>query len=101
MIDVDLSFPAGLLLPGEAMRVAIQVGQVSGWLVPHRAVVTANGPARIFQMAAGKARKVPVAVMVSTPETDVVEGAIQPGRLLIVDGAYQVADGDAVRAAPR
>ena len=101
MVDVDLSFPAGVLLPGEAMRVAIEVGQVSGWVVPHRAVVTANGPPRIFQVLGGKAKAVPVSLALSSTSTDVVEGPIDPVRPLIVDGAYQVSDGDVVRTAGR
>ena len=45
MIDVDLSFPPGQLLPGEAVQADIEVGRVSGWIVPHRAVVT--GPTKL------------------------------------------------------
>lgn len=97
LVDVDLSFPAGSLLPGEGMMVGIRTGQVTGWVVPHRAVVTAGGPARVFQIAGGKARAVPVTVALASDQGDVVLGAIDPVRPLIVSGAYQVSDGDAVR----
>lgn len=101
LVDVDLSFPAGSLLPGEAMQVAIETGEVHGWVVPHKAVFTAGGPARVFQIAGGKARSVPVQVSLSSDAGDVVQGALDGGKPLIVDGAYQVNDGDAVRRANR
>ncbi len=40
---------------------------------------------------------VSVELLASTPERDVVSGPVAPGLPLILDGAYQVADGDAVR----
>jgi len=97
LIDVDVSFPAGALLPGEAMQVAIETGQVSGWIVPHQSVVTAGGPARLFQVANRQARAIPIRILLASDRGDVVEGALDPGKPLIVSGAYQVSDGDAVR----
>lgn len=97
MIDVDLTFPSGTLLPGEGMQVAIATGQVSGWVVPHRAVVTAGGPAHVFQIVGGKAKAVPITIALASDDGDVVTGALDPHRKLIVDGAYQIGDGDAVR----
>lgn len=97
LVDVDLSFPTGSLLPGEVMRVAIQTGQVRGWVVPHQAVVTAGGPPRIFQLVGGKANAVPVRIALASDRGDVVEGALDARNPLIVDGAYQVSDGDTVR----
>ncbi|MGU3317464.1 efflux RND transporter periplasmic adaptor subunit [Sphingomonas sp. M6A6_1c] len=97
MVDVDLSFPAGALLPGEPMQVDIRIGQIVGWVVPHAAVVTAGGGPRIFQVQAGKAKAVPVTVRLSSDAGDVVDGPLALRLPLIVAGAYQVADGDAVR----
>lgn len=97
LIDVDLTFPANALLPNEALRGEIAVGQVGGWLVPHRAVVTAGGPTRIYQEVGGKAHAVPVRLLLAGDTVDVVDGKADPNRRLIVEGAYQVADGDAVR----
>ncbi|WEK42490.1 MAG: efflux RND transporter periplasmic adaptor subunit [Candidatus Sphingomonas colombiensis] len=100
LIDVDIAYPAGAILPGEATRVEIETGRAAGWLVPHRAVVIdSDGKARVFQIAAGKAKAVPVTVEVSHPDNDLVSGRIDPNARLIVDGAYQLADGDAVRVA--
>lgn len=97
MIDVDLAFPSGVLLPGEGVQAMIATGQVSGWVVPHKAVVTADGPAHLFQAVGGKAKAVPVRVALSSDSGDVVEGALDPARPIIVDGAYQVQDGIAIR----
>lgn len=97
MVDVDLNFPAGALMPGEGMQVAIETAQVSGWVVPHKAVVTADGPTHIFQVAGGKAKAVPVRVILASDAGDVVEGAIESSRPIIIEGAYQVNDGIAVR----
>ncbi|MEG3178688.1 efflux RND transporter periplasmic adaptor subunit [Sphingomonas sp. RB3P16] len=97
MIDVDLAFPSGTLLPGEGMQVAITTGQVSGWVVPHRAVVTAGAPPHVFQIAGGKAKAVPVNIALASDDGDVVTGPLDARRKLIVDGAYQIGDGDAVR----
>ncbi|WP_353888496.1 efflux RND transporter periplasmic adaptor subunit [uncultured Sphingomonas sp.] len=98
MVDVDLSFPAGMLLPGEPMQVDIRTGQVGGWVVPHASVVTAGGAPRVFQVQNGKAKAVPVAVRQSSDAGDVVDGQLAPNLPLIVAGAYQVAEGDAVRS---
>ncbi|WP_010186749.1 efflux RND transporter periplasmic adaptor subunit [Sphingomonas sp. PAMC 26605] len=97
MIDVDVAFPAGSLLPGEGMQVAISTGQIAGWVVPHRSVVTAGRPAHVFQVGGGKAVAVPVTVLLASDAGDVVSGPIDPRHRLIVDGAYQVSDGAAVR----
>ncbi|MES2022335.1 MAG: efflux RND transporter periplasmic adaptor subunit [Pseudomonadota bacterium] len=97
MVDVDIAFPAGALLPGEGIQVAIATGQVSGWIVPHRAVVTAGGAPHVFQVTGSKAKAVPVTILLASDAGDVVTGAIDPKRRLIVEGAYQVGDGDTVR----
>lgn len=97
LVDVDIAFPDGALLPGEGIQAAIATGQVSGWIVPHRAVVTAGGTPHVFQITGSKARAVPVSILLASDAGDVVSGTIDPQRRLIVEGAYQVSDGDAVR----
>ncbi|WP_019832076.1 efflux RND transporter periplasmic adaptor subunit [Sphingomonas sp. PR090111-T3T-6A] len=99
MIDVDLGFPAGALLPGEAVKAEIATGASMGWAVPHAAVVTDDDGAHVFQIAGGRAKAVPVAIVQTSAMQDVVQGPLDPKRPLIVEGAYQVEDGGAVRAA--
>lgn len=97
-IDVDIAYPAGTILSGEALRVAIETGRASGWRVPHRAVVIdADGHAQVFQLHGGKAKTVPVTVVVDDAADDLVSGDLAAGAPVIVDGAYQLADGDPVR----
>ncbi|WBO21302.1 efflux RND transporter periplasmic adaptor subunit [Sphingomonas abietis] len=99
LVDVDLRFPAGAILAGQAVRADIAAGQDSGWVVPHDAVVTGGqDSANVFQIVAGKAHAVPVQLIQTDARQDVVSGAIDARRPLIVGGAYQVADGDAVRS---
>jgi RND family efflux transporter MFP subunit len=99
LIDVDLGFPAGALLPGEAVKAEIASGTSAGWTVPHAAVVTDDDGAHVFQIAGGHAKAVPVAIVQASATRDVVQGALDPTRPLIVEGAYQVEDGGAVRTA--
>nr|WP_242181850.1 efflux RND transporter periplasmic adaptor subunit [Sphingomonas sp. CARO-RG-8B-R24-01] len=97
LVDVDVQFPGGSLLPGESMQVGIATATVGGWVVPHAAVVATGGPTRVFQILGGKAHAVPVRILLSSDRGDVVDGSLAPDRPLIVAGAYQVQDGDAVR----
>lgn len=101
MVDVDIAVPAGTLLPNEGLRVRIAVGTVAGWLVPHNAVFTANGPARVFQAIGKKAHAVPVRLLLPGKDVDVVDGPLDPGRRLIVAGAYQLEDGADIRRVGR
>lgn len=101
LVDVDIGLAPGTMLQGEAMSVGIVVGSIGGWLVPHRAVIAANGVAQLFQVASGKASVVKVVVRSTDATTDVVEGPVDTHRPVIVDGAYQVAAGDVVRIGPR
>ncbi|WP_308814768.1 efflux RND transporter periplasmic adaptor subunit [Sphingomonas sp. GV3] len=101
-IDVDIAYPAGTILSGEAVRVAIETGQATGWRVPHRAVVVAaDGRAQLFQLSGRRAKAVPVSIVVDGPEDDLVSGNLVSSDPVIVDGAYQLGDGDPVRTGGR
>jgi RND family efflux transporter MFP subunit len=97
LVDVDVAFPAGALMPGEAVRIAIATHAVTGWVVPHAAVVTADGPPHVFQDKGVTARQVPVTVLLAGDQNDVVEGPIDGNQPLVVEGAYQLRDGDRLR----
>jgi RND family efflux transporter MFP subunit len=98
LVDVDVGFPAGALLSGEAIKVDLAAGDASGWLVPHQSVVNGDAGDQVFQTIGGKARAVAVTVVQPGQDQDVVTGAIDAHHPLIVSGAYQVEDGGAVRA---
>ncbi|WP_375382566.1 efflux RND transporter periplasmic adaptor subunit [uncultured Sphingomonas sp.] len=100
-VDVDIGYPAGALLSGEAVRVGIESGRASGWIVPHRAVVIdADGKALVYQAVRGKARSVSVAVRASEGDQDCVAGPLDARAPVIVDGAFQLSAGDAIRTGP-
>ncbi|WP_367890721.1 efflux RND transporter periplasmic adaptor subunit [Sphingomonas morindae] len=99
LVDVDVGFPTGALLSGEAVRVDLAAGESSGWLVPHDSVVTGDQGDRVFQISNGKAKAVPITVIRSGDHVDVVSGAIDGRRPVVVTGAFQLEDGGAVRTA--
>lgn len=96
-IDVELAISPDFTLPGEAFQASINTKNVTGWIVPHSAMITANGPVHLFQIINNKAKSVPVRILLSTEKNDVVDGPLNPSKPVIVDGAYQVNDGDLVR----
>jgi membrane fusion protein (multidrug efflux system) len=99
LVDADITTPVGAVLSGEAFRAAIIVGQFTGWLVPHPAVLTDEQGAYVFQVNGGKAARVAVQVTGQSGDTDVVAGALDPARKVVTEGNYQLDDGTAVREA--
>lgn len=97
LVDVDVAFKTGAILPGVAVSARLATGEATGWRVPHDAVVTADGESHVFQVVSDAAHAVPVTVLVPGPDHDLVTGALDPARPLVVSGAYQVEDGGAVR----
>ncbi len=104
LLDVDVSVPRNSVISGALFRADITVGDVSGWAVPHDAVLEDERGAFLFQADAkgtGKATRIAVRVLATEGGTDVVEGALEGARAVVVDGATQLADGDSVRTQPQ
>ncbi|TLU71107.1 efflux RND transporter periplasmic adaptor subunit [Lichenicoccus roseus] len=99
LVDVDLAATAGQVLPGSDMRAEITVGTLSGWLVPHAAVLEDGGGAYLFQADAGKAVLVKVAVLALDGDTDLVTGPIVASQPIVRTGASQLDNGDALHEA--
>jgi RND family efflux transporter MFP subunit len=97
LVDADVSVPAGSVISGAAFRADITVGQVQGWIVPHDAVLTDDKGAYIFQVAGNTASRVDVTVAGTAGNKDVVDGKLDPQRLLVVEGNYQLSDHAALR----
>ena len=89
------------VIPGDAFRVTVTVGQVQGWLAPHRAVLNDTQGDYVFQVSGARAVRVPVTVVSTSGDTDVLQGALDASRPLVVDGAFQLQPGALVRAAGR
>jgi RND family efflux transporter MFP subunit len=96
LVDADVAV-SGTLLQGAAFRVRIELGRIEGWLVPHDAVLSDTHGPHVFQVAGGKAVRVPVKLLGSDGTTSVVDGPVDPHRLLVTQGNYQLSDGMAVR----
>ncbi|WP_428375140.1 efflux RND transporter periplasmic adaptor subunit [Lichenicoccus sp.] len=97
LVDVDLAVPAGAVLPGADCAAAITVGTLQGWLLPHAAVLQDAEGSFLFQIRDGKAVRVPVTVLGTDADTDLVSGALEARRAVVLDGAAQLSDGAAVR----
>ncbi|MCU1334412.1 MAG: efflux transporter periplasmic adaptor subunit, partial [Candidatus Angelobacter sp.] len=99
LVDADIVPDGGADEPlqGQAFRAAIEVGQVPGWLLPRDAVLDDTQGAYLFQVAGGKAVRVGVKRIGGDDRTTVVEGPVDPARLMVTVGNYQLGDGMAVR----
>lgn len=100
LVDVDLSVSSGTVLSGTDMRAEITVGQLSGWLVPHDAVLQDADGLHLFQAASGHAALVRVTVAGIQGDTDIVSGPVVASRPIILNGAAQLGDGVALRLGP-
>jgi RND family efflux transporter MFP subunit len=103
LVDTDVAV-SGTLMQGETFRARIELGRIEGWLVPHDAVLSDTHGPYVFQVAAGKAVRVAVKLLGSDGTTSVMDGPVDPHRLLVTQGNYQLSDGMAVRqsgAAPQ
>lgn len=100
MIDalVEVEAPDGVaLIPGEPVQGVITLAGGEHWVVPRQAVLQDDQGAYVYQVAQGHARRVPVQLRVDNGEKLGVDGPLQAGQPLVVQGNYQLADGMAVR----
>jgi RND family efflux transporter MFP subunit len=97
LVDADVSVPAGSVISGAAFRAEIKVGELSGWIVPHDAVLTDANGSYVFQVAGTTAARVNVTIAGPAGGDDVVHGALDPQRPVVVQGNYQLADKSPVR----
>ena len=96
-LDVEI-VPDGALVGGEGFRADIVAGQWQGWLLPRDAVQGDEEDRHVFQVADGKAKRVPVKVLGETNDVTVATGALDAKLPLVTEGATQLDDGMAVRA---
>jgi RND family efflux transporter MFP subunit len=98
LLDVEV-VPDGTPVAGEGFRADIVVGQSQGWLLPRDSVQGDEADAHVFQVADGKAVRVPVHVLGESDSVTVASGALDAHRPLVTVGATQLDDGMAVRVA--
>jgi membrane fusion protein (multidrug efflux system) len=97
LVDADIAVPIDKVMPGEAFRVDVTIGQLQGWVVPHDAVLADDKGTHVFQIADGKATRVDVTLVGSRDGQDVVTGPLNAASKLVVQGNYQLDTGTAVR----
>jgi RND family efflux transporter MFP subunit len=100
LVPVEISLPPGSLLPGEMAEAAITTRELSGYVVPHEAIlVNDSGAPYVVQAIDGVARKVPVRVLDAHGDQDVIAGRLDAHAPLVLAGNYQLDDGMRIRLA--
>lgn len=101
LVPVQIGVPADQLLPGQAAEATVTVGRTQGYVVPHAALlVNDQGAPYVVQAKGGTARKVPVRVLGTHGDQDVIAGAgLDAGQPLVLSGNYQLDDGMHLRVA--
>ncbi len=98
LVPVGVSVPEGQALLGEMFEADITIAKITGYLVPHSAVlVDDTGQTYIVQDHAMTAKVVNVKVLGSSANHDIVSGPLLAGAPVILAGNYQLNDGDAIR----
>lgn len=102
LVPVQISLPLQKFLPGESGQAVITVGSVSGYVVPHDAVLLDdNGNSYVVQAVGDKAKVVTVQVLNRQDDREVISGALDAHAPLVLGGNYQAQDGMKLRfAAP-
>ena len=97
-IPIEITLPAGKFLPGQAAVATITTGQVSGYVVPHEAVlVDDQGHPYVVQAQNMTAKQVPVRILEAAGDLDVVDGPLDAAAPLVLAGNYQLEDGMKIR----
>jgi len=97
LLDADISVPPGSIVSGEVFKAEITVGHLSGWIVPHDAILRDAQGAYLFQAIDMTAARIDVKVVGSAGSDDVVQGALDPKRPIIIEGNYQLSDKAPIR----
>jgi RND family efflux transporter MFP subunit len=100
LIDAVAMVPATratYLVPGMHVRGTIKVGQHASWVVPRSAVLTDSAGAYVFQVSAGKARRVHVTQGIESQGMIAISGPVDSRLPIVVLGNYELQDGMQVR----
>ena len=100
-VDVLVEVPGGGLLPGTRVRAEIQLNRQTEWIVPRSAVLRDALGAYIFQVRAGKARRVDVQTGLEQGGLITVQGNFVANDPVVSLGNYELQDGMAVRGGAR
>ncbi len=100
LLPAQVAIPAAAgatLVDGASLQARIQTADYSAWAVPRAAVLHDDHGDYLFQVEHGKAKRVDV--VLRHPDGDIVgvRGSLDMQAPVIVLGAYELNDGDAVR----
>ncbi len=100
LVPIEISLPDSPLLTGEMGKVVINTGVKQGYIVPHEAVLlNTSGQTYIVQSIHGVAKLVPVTVITSKGDKDLVEGNLVAAAPVVGTGNYQLDNGTKIKAA--
>lgn len=97
LVDADIAVPNASLLAGASFKADITIGRVAGWVVPHDAILFDERGAYLFQAVSHTAARVDVKLLGTAGMQDIVEGALDAQRPVIVEGNYQLSDKARIR----
>lgn len=100
LVPVQIAVPADKLFSGEMAQADITTGQTKGYVVPHEAIlVDDQGKPYVVQSVNMIAKKVPVQVLGSEGDKNVIAGELDPAAPLVLSGNYQLDNGMRIRVA--
>jgi RND family efflux transporter MFP subunit len=86
----------GTLASGEAVEATIAVSTARAYVVPRAALLRDDHETYLYEIDAGKARRVPVRIVSDEGDRIAVSGELGSGRRVVTTGAYELEDGVAV-----
>ena len=100
LVPVQIGLPGGKFIPGQSAQASITVGALSGYVVPHDAVlIDDSGNSYVVQAAGDTAKLVDVQVLGVQGDREVIAGALDAHDPLVLTGNYQAQDGMKLRFA--
>ncbi|HEU4671209.1 MAG TPA: efflux RND transporter periplasmic adaptor subunit [Dyella sp.] len=93
--------PDATLADGTAVHARIQVSDIHAWSVPRASVLHDDHGDYLFQVADGKAHRVDVTLRSGDGDPVGVDGPLDAKARVIVQGVYELSDGDRVREASK
>ncbi len=100
LVPVQVTLPPQRLVPGESAQAVITIGTVSGFVVPHEAVlIDDGGNPYVVQAAGDTAKLVNVQVLDTQGDRDVIRGPLDTHQPLVLTGNYQAQNGMKLRFA--
>lgn len=91
---------AGHLIPGLKVKGQVTLRTLEAWAVPRSAVLQDANGTYLFQIAAGKARRITVKQVIESGPLIGVEGTLDPALPVVKLGNYELRDGMPVRIQP-